>query len=96
MRATATADVSVGRLDGPAEISTQQGDIRIAEAVRGAVVLSTQMGHVSVGAAAGVSAAMDAGTGYGRIHNALSNTGGAAELTIRATTSYGTIDARSR
>ncbi|MFI7410974.1 DUF4097 family beta strand repeat-containing protein [Streptomyces sp. NPDC049627] len=89
-------DVSVGRLGGPAQISTQKGDIRIAEAVRGSVVLTTQMGDVSIDAAHGVSASLDASTGYGRIHNALRNTDGAdAELTIRATTSHGDITARS-
>ncbi|WP_331715259.1 DUF4097 family beta strand repeat-containing protein [Micromonospora viridifaciens] len=93
---TSGGDVSVGRLDGPAEISTGQGHIRITEAVGGAVVLRTQMGDVSVGAAAGVSASLDAGTGYGRIHNALKNTDGAADLNIHATTGYGNIDARSR
>ncbi len=87
-------DVEVGRLGGPAEISTARGDIRIAEAVRGAVVLRTQSGDISVVAAAGVSAALDAGTGYGRVSNALKNDGG-AELDIRATTSYGDIVARS-
>jgi hypothetical protein len=87
-------DVEVGRLGGSAEISTARGDIRIAEAVRGAVVLSTQSGDISVGAAAGVSAALDAGTGHGRISNALKNNG-TAELDIRATTSHGDITARS-
>ncbi|MFF4715277.1 hypothetical protein ACFY2V_28390 [Streptomyces eurythermus] len=52
------------------------------------------MGDVSVGAAAGVCASLDAGTGYGRIHNALKNTGGAPGLTIHATTGHGDIDAR--
>ncbi len=76
VRLTAYAgDVEVGRLGGPAEISTQQGDIQIAEAVRGTVVLTTQMGNVTVGAADGVSASLDAGTGYGRISNALKNDG---------------------
>ncbi|UUU45077.1 DUF4097 domain-containing protein [Streptomyces sp. NBC_00162] len=88
-------DVSVGRLGGPAEISTAQGDIRIAEAVRGTVVLRTQAGDVSVGAARGVSASLDAGTGLGRISNALKNTDGAAELSIHATTAHGDITARS-
>ena len=89
-------DVSIGRLGGPAQISTQKGDIRIAEAVRGTVVLTTQMGDVSVDAAHGVSASLDASTGYGRIHNALKNTDGAdAGLNIRATTSHGDITARS-
>lgn len=36
-------DIAVGRLKGPAEISTKKGDIRIAEAVRGTVVLRTDM-----------------------------------------------------
>ncbi|MFF3055831.1 DUF4097 family beta strand repeat-containing protein [Streptomyces sp. NPDC057909] len=88
-------DVSVGRLGGPAEISTKKGDIRIAEAVRGTVVLHTDAGEVSVGAARGVSASLDAGTTYGRIHNALKNTDGAAGLNIHATTAYGDIVARS-
>ncbi|MFE7793308.1 DUF4097 family beta strand repeat-containing protein [Streptomyces sp. NPDC057460] len=88
-------DVSVGRLGGPAEISTKKGDIRIAEAVRGTVVLHTEAGEVSVGAARGVSASLDAGTSYGRIHNALKNTDGAAVLNIHATTAYGDIVARS-
>jgi Putative adhesin len=87
-------DVEVGRLTGPAEISTARGDIRIAEAVRGTVVLRTQSGDISVVAAAGVSATMDAGTGYGRISNTLKNDG-TAELDIRATTSRGDITARS-
>jgi DUF4097 and DUF4098 domain-containing protein YvlB len=87
-------DVEVGRLNGPAEISTARGDIRIAEAARGTVVLRTQSGDISVGAAAGVSAALDAGTGYGRISNALKNDG-TAELDIHATTSHGDIAARS-
>ncbi|MGC9382864.1 DUF4097 family beta strand repeat-containing protein [Streptomyces sp. MH13] len=89
-------DVSVGRLGGPAEIRTQKGDIRVAEAVRGTVVLRTESGDVSVGAARGVSASLDAGTTYGRIHNALQNADGAdAGLAIHATTAHGDITARS-
>ncbi len=87
-------DVSVGRLGGSAEISTQKGDITIAEALSGALVLRTQMGDVSVGAAAGVSASLDAGAGYGRINNALKSDG-TVELDIRATTTHGDITARS-
>ncbi|MGW5369811.1 DUF4097 family beta strand repeat-containing protein [Streptomyces sp. NPDC004009] len=89
-------DVSVGRLGGPAEISTQKGDITIAEAQRGEVTLRTEHGEITVGAARGVSASLDAGTGYGRVRNALLNADGAAAgLTIRATTAYGDITARS-
>ncbi|MFG2603269.1 DUF4097 family beta strand repeat-containing protein [Streptomyces sp. NPDC048514] len=92
----AAGDVSVGRLGGSAEISTQKGDIRITEAVRGTVTLLTGHGEISVGAGRGVSASLDAGTTFGRIHNTLENTDGAAAgLTIKATTAYGDITARS-
>lgn len=87
-------DVEIGRLDGPAEISTARGDIRIGEAVRGAVVLRTQSGSITVSAAAGVSATLDADTAYGRVSNSLKNDG-TAGLDIRATTSQGDITARS-
>ncbi|RPK61940.1 hypothetical protein EES43_14380 [Streptomyces sp. ADI96-02] len=88
-------DISVGRLGGPAEISTQKGDIHIAEAVRGTVRLRTEAGDLSVAAARGVSASLDAGTGHGRIHNALKNADGTADLSIHATTAFGDITARS-
>jgi hypothetical protein len=87
-------DVEVGRLGGPAKISTARGDIRIAEAVRGIVVLETHSGAISVTAAAGVSATLDAATPDGRVSNTLKNDG-TAELDIRATTSHGDIAARS-
>ncbi|MGO4462941.1 DUF4097 family beta strand repeat-containing protein [Streptomyces sp. M-16] len=89
-------DITVGRLTGPARISTRQGDLRITEARRGTVELRTEHGDITVGAARGTSATLDAGTAYGRIHNTLSNADGAhAALDIHATTSYGDITARS-
>ena len=87
-------DVEVGRLHGPAQITTARGNIRVTEAVRGTVVLHTQSGSITVGAAPGVSASLDAGTGHGRVNNALKNNG-STELDIRATTSHGDITARS-
>ncbi|TDQ53251.1 DUF4097 family beta strand repeat-containing protein [Actinorugispora endophytica] len=90
-----SGDVTVNRLGGPARISTRKGDVTVTEAVRGTVVLHTESGHISVGAAPGVSASLDAGTSHGRIHNALKNTDGAAAgLSIHATTAYGDITAR--
>ncbi|GAA3220379.1 DUF4097 family beta strand repeat-containing protein [Actinocorallia longicatena] len=95
VRLTATeGDVEVGRLNGPAEISTLRGDIRIAEAVGGKVVLSTQDGDISVAAAAGTSASLDAGTTLGRVANTLKNDGSVV-LDIHATTTRGDITARS-
>ncbi|MFE0421076.1 DUF4097 family beta strand repeat-containing protein [Streptomyces sp. NPDC058953] len=90
-----SGNIRVGRLGGPAEIETRQGGITVEEAVRGTVELRTTAGPISVTAAAGVSASLDAGTAHGRISNALRNTDGDPALTIRATTSYGDITARS-
>ncbi|MET8859559.1 DUF4097 family beta strand repeat-containing protein [Streptomyces sp. NPDC004579] len=89
------ADISVGRLHGPAEISTQKGDLTVSEAARGTLTLSTQLGDITVGAAPGVSAALDAGTTLGRISNTLHNAGATPGLTIRATTARGDITART-
>ncbi|MDX3235267.1 DUF4097 family beta strand repeat-containing protein [Streptomyces sp. ME03-5709C] len=89
-------DISVGRLSGPAQISTHKGDILITEATHGTVVLRTEAGGLSIGAARGVCASLDAGTGYGRIHNSLKNADGTATLNIHATTAYGDITAHSR
>ncbi|WP_327576032.1 DUF4097 family beta strand repeat-containing protein [Streptomyces sp. NBC_00145] len=88
--------VLVGRLNGPAQISTQKGDLNIAEATSGTVELRTESGDITIGAARGTSATLDAGTTYGRIHNTLKNTAGTdAGLNIHATTAHGDITARS-
>ncbi|MBP2350622.1 hypothetical protein JOF29_001705 [Kribbella aluminosa] len=91
---TVAGDVSIGHLNGPAEVRTSKGDIRIAEAVQGALELRTDVGEIEVGAAAGVSAALDAGTTTGRISNSLKNSE-TAQLTIQATTTVGDIVAHS-
>ncbi|MEU3610089.1 DUF4097 family beta strand repeat-containing protein [Streptomyces sp. NPDC035033] len=89
-------DITIGRLNGSAELTTARGDLRIAEATTGTVVLATQSGSITVGAARGTAATLDAGTSYGRISNTLQNAKGAgADLTIRATTSYGDITAHA-
>ncbi|MFE4615609.1 DUF4097 family beta strand repeat-containing protein [Streptomyces sp. NPDC056747] len=89
-------DIAVGRLGGAAELRTQKGDIKVAEALRGDVVLRTESGDLEVGAGRGVSATLDAGTTYGRIVNSLQNAeGSAAALNIHATTAHGDITARS-
>ncbi len=89
-----SGDVTVVRLGGDAELVTRQGDLRVTEAVRGTVTLRTEHGGISIGAARGTSASLDAGTTYGRIVNSLTNTGDIG-LTIRATTSPGDITATS-
>jgi hypothetical protein len=88
---TEGGDVAVGRLTGPGQITTGKGDILVAEATRGTVALRTRAGTITV--AAGVSATLDAGTGYGRVTNSLRNDG-EIQLDIHATTDYGDIVAR--
>ena len=58
-------------------------------------MLRTEAGSITVGAAAGVSAALDAGTTIGRIRNTLGNASGTPALTVRATTTVGDITASS-
>ncbi|MFE3518134.1 DUF4097 family beta strand repeat-containing protein [Streptomyces sp. NPDC059166] len=89
------ARVTVGRLHGPGEISTMSGDVTVTEASQGQLTLSTQQGDITVGVTSGVSASLDAGTGYGRIDNALMNQGGTPALSIKATTQQGDITART-
>ncbi|MGW6913258.1 DUF4097 family beta strand repeat-containing protein [Kitasatospora sp. NPDC054939] len=93
--ATQAADITIGRLTGPADITTAKGDITIGEAHRGTLALRTQSGSITVDTARGTSATLDAGTSYGRIHNALKNTGDTPGLAIHATTAHGDITARS-
>ncbi|MFC7976858.1 DUF4097 family beta strand repeat-containing protein [Streptomyces cinereoruber] len=89
-------DITVGRLDGSAELTTARGDLRVTEALGGRLVLTTRSGSITVGAAPGVSATLDAGTTLGRISNSLRNAEGSeAGLTIRATTAHGDITAHS-
>jgi hypothetical protein len=92
---TVDGHITAGRLGGDTQIRTVTGDIAVSEATRGTVVLRTQTGTITAGAAAGVCAALDAGTTLGRIRNSLHNTGGAPALTIHATTTIGDITARS-
>lgn len=88
-------DVTIGRLGGSGELSTQKGDLTVTEAVEGTVTLHTGQGSISVGAASGTSASLDAGTSFGRIHNTLKDTGAGAVLAIHATTAHGDIAAHS-
>jgi DUF4097 and DUF4098 domain-containing protein YvlB len=92
--ATVDGDITVARLGGDADIRTARGGIQVGEATGGTLVLHSVTGAISVGAAAGVSASLDAGTTSGRIRNALKNTG-TADLAIHATTTLGDISARS-
>ena len=87
-------DITAGHLGGDAQLRTARGSIHITEATRGTLELRTQTGAITVAAAAGASAALDAGTTIGRVSNSLKNTG-TTDLTIHATTTVGDITASS-
>ncbi|MFS8100871.1 DUF4097 domain-containing protein [Lentzea alba] len=74
-------------------LTTQAGDVFVGR-LNGSAEISTQKGDIEIGVAAGLSASLDAGTSYGRIHNSLKNDG-TPDVAIRATTAYGDITARS-
>ncbi|GAB2829345.1 DUF4097 family beta strand repeat-containing protein [Lentzea nigeriaca] len=88
----AQSDIKIDEAAG-LRVSTQAGDVTVGS-LSGSAEISTQKGDITIGVAAGLSASLDAGTSYGRIQNSLKNNG-TADLTIRATTSYGDITARS-
>lgn len=92
---TVDGDISVGRLGGDAKLCTVRGDIQVAQAAQGTVEARSETGAITIAAAAGVSATLDAGTTMGRIHNALKNAGGTAGLAITATSTLGDITASS-
>lgn len=93
---TVDGDITAGRLGGDSELRTVRGGIQVMEATKGTLVLRSETGAITVGTAAGVCAVLDAGTTMGRIHNALTNTGGTPDLTIHATTTLGDITASGR
>ena len=74
---------------------TANGDVRVGEVARGAVVAQTAFGKVEIGVLDGVAAWLDLNTKFGRVQNDL----GAAEqpapgeeaVEVRARTSFGDI-----
>ncbi len=95
---SANGEIAVDRACSTVAIKTANGNIRVGEIVRGAVVLATSCGNVEVGIRQGSAAHLDVGSQYGRVHNTLtaSVSPGPAEDTIelRARTSFGDVTVR--
>jgi DUF4097 and DUF4098 domain-containing protein YvlB len=72
-----------------------RGHVRLGEAVRGSVVLETQIGDVEIGIREGTAAWLDVSASAGRIRNSLDATAGpdpsAETVEVRARTSVGEI-----
>jgi hypothetical protein len=71
------------------------GDVSVADAVRGAAVLETSTGDIEIGIHEGTAAWLDINASAGRVHNALDATPapGASDekVEVRARTSIGNI-----
>jgi hypothetical protein len=91
----ANGDVTVGRALASVTAKTACGAVRVAEVVRGRVVLETAAGEVEVGVRPGTAAWLDADTRFGNVHNSLDVADGPPptgdRVEVRARTSMGDI-----
>ena len=77
---------------------TANGDVRLGEVERGAVVLETALGDLEVGIPEGIAAWLDLNTAFGNVHNALEAAGApepsAETVEVRARSAFGDITIR--
>jgi DUF4097 and DUF4098 domain-containing protein YvlB len=96
----ANGDISIDRARGDRfDAKTANGTIRVGEVTRGAVTIKTATGDLEVGITEGTAAWLDVNTGFGRVHNSLSETSEQAApsgdtVEVRAHTSFGDIAIR--
>ncbi|MFD5933515.1 DUF4097 domain-containing protein [Streptomyces sp. NPDC060333] len=69
-------DFHVERAHGDVEAKTAHGRIRLAEIIRGAVVLTASSAEIEIGIREGTAARLDVSTLTGSVHNALKAVGG--------------------
>jgi len=92
---SANGDIEIERADAGVDAKTSNGDVRLGQVARGSVVVETGMGGLEVGIAEGTAAWLDVTTGFGRVRNELSSTGGPDRtdqtVEIRGRTAYGDV-----
>lgn len=72
LRVKGTAgSIVIERAHADVDAKTTNGSIRIAEVIRGTVVLTTSVGEIEVGVREGSAANLDVRTKLGRVHNTL-------------------------
>ncbi len=94
----ANGKVSVDRAQSTVAVTTANGDIRLGEVVRGAVVAKTAYGRIDVGIRDGVAAWLDLNTSFGKVQSDLD----AAErpapgedvVELKARTAFGDVTIR--
>ncbi|WP_328379169.1 DUF4097 domain-containing protein [Streptomyces sp. NBC_00440] len=91
-------DISIERARTSVTAATANGAVRVGDVSCGTVKLETSHGAIEIGIREGTAAWVDAGSGFGKVHNALgaSDSPDKTEDTVevRARTSYGNIDIR--
>jgi hypothetical protein len=91
----ANGDVAVDVAHASVVAKTANGDLRLGEAVRGTVVLETQIGDVGIGLREGTHAWLDVRASAGKVRNALEAAaapeGSGDTVEVRARTTLGEI-----
>jgi DUF4097 and DUF4098 domain-containing protein YvlB len=92
---TANGDISVARAGADVVAKAANGHLRVGEAVRGSLELSTARGNIDVGVAEGTAARLDVRTQFGHVDQQLRASDGppasGEKLEVRGRTSFGTI-----
>ena len=91
----ANGSIAVDEAHASVGARSAHGDVRVAEVVRGSVVLETKIGDLEIGIREGTAAWLDVSSRFGHVHNALDAAdapGASAEtVEVRARTSVGEI-----
>jgi DUF4097 and DUF4098 domain-containing protein YvlB len=94
----ANGSISVDVANAGVVAKSANGDVRVGEAVRGSVVLETQVGDLEVGIPEGTAAWLDVGAKAGRVHNRLDAAEApepsAETVDVRARTTAGSVVVR--
>ena len=91
----ANGSIAVDRANATVVAKSSNGDVRVGEAVRGTVVLETQIGDLEVGIREGTPAYLDVRSSAGKVYNALEASDApdpsAESVELRARTTAGDV-----
>lgn len=94
----ANGDILIERAEASVAATTAHGALRVGDVARGTVQLETSYGAIEIGIREGSAAWLDAGSGAGQVHNALTESdapeGPVDTVEVRARTRFGNIEIR--
>ncbi|MFJ8882860.1 DUF4097 family beta strand repeat-containing protein [Streptomyces sp. NPDC102402] len=94
----ANGDILIERAEASVSATTAHGTLRIGDVARGTVKLENSYGAIEIGIREGTAAWIDASSGSGQVHNALTASEGPDEsadaVEVRARTRFGNIEIR--